>query len=466
MTRRKAAGPQLALAPPDETRAREESWSDVEGRVMKHALSSGVRRVLDMAIRVEEWQDPRARTVWSAVLRLVEAGKRSVWIGGGLEAEIAKVETITVARDCHAWIKAAGDEPDPDEVDALVQRMRDRNFNARVCTLAQRLFEVARSGHTEAAARASSIVTDLRDLDETRTAPGSHVELQTAAEGWAEFRANARKTAHGKLPILGIPGIDRWIRMPPATVTVVGAEPSVGKSTISAGAVLATAQRGIPAVLVSVEDAWADLAAKMAATVGQLNPREVLADQPAMDLAERMDRADLALRGLPVYGHRVRDRSLDGVLSAIRAATARGCRLVAVDYLTAIRRPSWLRGMKMDRREWTDEIIAALLAIAAERGVSLIIASQFNRSKDRHAPTLHDLKETSTIGEAAHNAVLLYRGRGDDSSVTWAGIAKIKDGHGHGKRVGLVRDAFGNLVQRTKDDDAKTDAPKDEWGAS
>lgn len=405
MTRRKAAGPQLALAPPEETRAREESWSDVEGRVMKHALSSGVRRVLDMAIRVEEWQDPRARTVWSAVLRLVEAGKRSVWIGGGLEAEIAKVETITVARDCHAWIKAAGDEHDPDEVDALVQRMRDRNFNAR-------------------------------------------------------------KTAHGKLPVLGIPGIDRWIRMPPATVTVVGAEPSVGKSTVSAGAVLATAQRGIPSALVTVEDAWADLAAKMAASVGQLNPREVLADQPAMDLAERMERADLALRGLPVYGHRVRDRSLDGVLSAIRAATARGCRLVAVDYLTAIRRPSWLRGMKMDRREWTDEIIAALLAIAAERGVSLIIASQFNRSKDRHAPTLHDLKETSTIGEAAHNAVLLYRGRGDDSAVTWAGIAKIKDGHGHGKRVGLVRDAFGNLVQRKRDEDEKPETPKDEWGAS
>ena len=461
---------QLRIASNDEAdRAaeveRSRSWSDVEGRIVKHALGSGVRRVTDLAIRVDEWQDARARLVWSAALRMIEAGKRTVWIGGGLESEIAKGEPIETARDCIAWIKAAGEEHDADEVSALLERVRDRNFSAKVCTQAVRLLETARSGHTEAAGRASALITELRDLDEARLAPGSTVELESAADAWDRYVKQGAKAKHGKLPVLGLAGLDRWVRLPPESCTVIGAEPSVGKSTLGAGAVLATAQRGIPAALVSVEDPHEALVAKMAAALAKVNPREPLSDQPALDLPDRIATAGRMLRGLPLWGTKIRDRSADGVLAAMRSAHARGCRLVVVDYLTAIRRPSWLRGVRMDKREWTDEIIAALLALAGERGLSLIVCSQFNRSKERHEPTLHDLKETSTIGEAAHNAVLLYRARGDAGKTgAIAKLAKVKDGPGYGHKIQLQRDAFGCLVESTnafKDDDDGGS----EWGA-
>lgn len=422
---------------------RQAAWSDTERTIVKAALSSGVRRCADLGLLPAELSDARARAVWAAVLKRIEAGARIVMWDGALVAEVGKSLSMEHARAAVAWVKEAADEGDDDAVDALLQRVRDRGFCARVYSLGASLRDAAESGTPEGAERSAKIIRELFDADESRQSSASGPELVSVSDGWDEYLRTAKVDRSGKAAVFGLPGVDRWVRMPPSTITVVGAETNVGKSTLAASAVLSTALRDIPAALVSVEDPWAQLAAKMAAKVGRVNPREPLSEQPALDLAERIQDARARLVGVKAWGCHVRDRSLDGVLAAIRMAASRGCAFVAVDYLTAIRRPAWV-DRRAPRREWTDEILGALLSTAAERKVTLLLTSQFNREKGRSAPTVHDLKESGSIGDAAQNVVLLHR----EKEAVIATVAKVKDGPGVGKRVRLVMDDYGCFAEQ------------------
>lgn len=427
---------------------RQSAWSDTERTIVKAALSAGVRRCTDLALAPSELSDGRARAVWEAVLKRIEAGARVVWFDGALVAEVGRSMPLEHARAAVTWVREAPEETEDDAVDALVSSLRDRGFCARVYSLGASLRSVAEPGTPEAAARAAKVIRELFDADESRQSASSGPELVSVVDGWDEYLRTAKIDRSGKAAVFGIAGVDRWVRMPPATITVVGAETNVGKSTLAASAVLSTALRDIRSALVSVEDPWAQLAAKMAAKVGQVNPREPLSEQPAFDLAERVQNARAKLVGVQAWGCQVRDRSLDGVLAAIRAAASRGCTFVAVDYLTAIRRPPWV-DRRAPRREWTDEILGALLSTAAERKVTLLLTSQFNREKGRNAPTVHDLKESGSIGDAAQNVVLLHR----EKEAVIATVAKVKDGPGVGKRVRLVMDDYGCFAEQEFSDE-------------
>ncbi len=458
---------QLAIVADDRERAQEiersRSWSDVEGRIVKHALGSGVRRVTDLAIRVDEWQDARARLVWSAALRMIEAGKRTVWIGGGLESEIAKSEPIETARDCIAWIKAAGEEHDADDVNELVSQVRDRNYCARARTLAARMMEAVNGGSAQAAERGASVVAELRDLTETRQRPSGSADLVPVLEafdGWVED-AKAERATVAKMPSLGIPTLDRYTRRYPGKVTMVAAESHVGKTGVIAGAILASARAGVPAAFVSTEDTWREIVARMAAELGRFNTTDVSDVQPKLDINERLASARLALVGVPIWGMTVDDRKVDTVVAMIRLAASKGCRVVAVDHFHAIRRPSWC-ARNMDRREWQDAVLDEILATFAQCNVHGVIGSQVTRDKTRKTIGINDLRESSKLGEAAQNVIGLSRIESKDGSKrVLATIAKAKGTSGEGRTVRLTRDAYGTLVEESSGDDAKGD----EWGA-
>lgn len=450
MGRRSTAAPLFdePAGPSPLTGDRQAAWAETERTIVRSTLAAGVRRVTDLGLQPGELSDARARAVWAGILARVESGARLVLLDGALIAEVAKKLPIEQARASVEWVRGASEEPDDDAVDALISSVRDRGFCARVYALGATLRSAAEVGTPEAAQRSAQIIRELFDAEEGRQAASSAgPELVSVSDGWEEYLRTASQTERaGKSAIFGLGEIDRWVRMPQGTVTVVGAETNVGKTTFAASAVLSTALRDRPSAFVSVEDPWGQLAAKMAAKVGRVNPREPLSAQPSLDLTERVAEARARLHGVKAWGCHVRDRSLDGVLAAIRAAASRGCVFVAVDYLTAIKRPSWV-DRRMPRREWTDEILSALIATASERNVALLLTSQFNREKGRNAPTLHDLKESGSVGDVAQNVVLLHREEGK----VVATIAKVKDGPGVGTKVALAFDDYGCLIEADED---------------
>ena len=444
---RKASAAALDFGPDDASSlsgSRQEAWSETERTIVKSALSSGVRRCTDLGLLPAELSDGRARAVWTGALARIEAGARVVWLDGSLVAELGKTMRIEDARASVAWVKEAAEEADDDSVDALIARVRDRIYTARVYSLAARLRQEAEDGTTASAARSSMVITELRDLTDTRRLGASAVEMVAAVDAFDAWRkeAESERADSGKLPVLGLATVDQWTRKPLGKLTVIAAESHVGKTGIIAGAVLATARKGIHASVVSSDDPWPEIVSRMAAELGNFNPQEVRNPQRTFDLDERLAKARGSLGSLPIHGVEIKDRSVDGVLAAIRYAAARGSRLVAIDHWNSIRRPRWV-AETADRRDASDEIIGALLACAAERDVHIIVAAQLNRDKTRKEVTLNDLRETQSLGEAAHNVIGLWR---EDAKVV-CGILKAKGTTGRGKRVTLVRNNDGTLVE-------------------
>lgn len=443
--RSRRADPQLPLEDEDRAaiaRDRAAAWSETERTVVRGALDFGPRRVIDLALAPEELTDRRARDVWAAAIRRANAGARAVLLDGALVAEVAQERPLDEARKSVEWIRGAEVEPDDDAVLALVDRIRDRAFCARVWSATARIREAASGGTSGGAETAAALIAELRDLAEGRHRGGQAVALQSGLEGWDAFveRARERRTT-GKAIAWGLPFLDKHTLMDPGTLSVIGAESHVGKTGIMAGAVLATARKGIPAALVSLEDTWGEIVARMGAEIGKLNPMEMLEPTPALDLAERMAAARRGLVGLPVHGIKLTDRTLDTVLATIRLAASKGCKLVAVDYLTAIRRPAWLSKVAT-RRDAIDESLAALLSTAADRGVHLMLGVQLNRDKNRARVSLNDLRESQAIGESAQNVIGLARGKG---KTILCDLVKAKGTGNAGRYTKLQRDSFGVL---------------------
>lgn len=422
-----------------------EAWADVERSIAKAALSSGVRRVSDLAIRPEELSDSRVRSVWAAVLRLIERGSRGVWLDGQLVAEVATELPIDKARQAVDWVKGAADEADDAGVDAMVQRVRDRIMCASVYAKASLLRAAAEAGTTESAKGATRIIAELRDLSEGRYAPGAGVKFQSAVDAFDEFVRDAKsERVSGRMAKIGLAGVDRWMRMDAGTATVVGAASHVGKTGIIASASLATAQAGLGAYVLTLEDPWKEIVARQAAEVGRLNPEDVRSDQPTLDLEERIAKARLGLVGLPIMGVRIETADIDSILAGIRSAASKGAFLVCIDFLQRIRRPKWA-GKLDTRRDWFDECMNLVLATGAERGVHLLLGSQVTRDKTRKQVTKDDLRESSSIGESARNVITLQKSeRGNGVRLL---LDKAKGTRGAGKSWELLRDDFGTLFE-------------------
>lgn len=436
------------------------AWAEVERTVIKALLSGGVRRVEEAAITIDLWSaDRRSTLVWAAVLRAIEKGARSVWLDGSLVAEIASASSVDRARDAVEWVRGAEEEGDDAAVDALVRSLRDRRFCLRVHAGALRLRETVEQGNTDAAARAEQILLELRDLAESRYDVRQAVDgIQIGAafeQAIAEERARAARKEH--LPILGIPTLDRNMRMEPGTCTVIGAESHVGKTGLMASAALATARLGVGAVLISVEDPLGKISLRIGAEVSRLSTRAMV-DGQMVDRDERVRAAHRDLLKLPLWGRKLDNRSLESVIALVRWSATKGAKVVYVDYAQAIKMPG-TRSEKDGATERFNEGLYALLAACAERKLHLVLLSQVKAEERKRKLRGYDLAESKKLMDAAANVVLFEHGpkrQGERRRPVVGTIEKAKDvDDAYGTTVRLVRDDYGVLCE---------DMGKDEWG--
>lgn len=257
----------------------------------------------------------------------------------------------------------------------------------------------------------------------------------THVEGWQA----------GKTKPFALDGsIDAIVKLKPRTCLVLGAPTNVGKTTTLAYWLREAANSGVGAALISCEDNEGSIGIKwVAADAGlsavklrdvELNPEEFRAIASAKERHKN--------RLLRVV--QVADRKLDGVLAAIRQAAALGCKVVGIDYLTAV---SYSKA-GFTRRDCIDHTLTEILATAYSLDLAVILVSQYSREDkklSRRKPVLADLKESGTIENAATYVILLWRWKDNDGEDIQGVVAKVKDGPGVGHRVAWRRDHNGNV---------------------
>lgn len=217
-----------------------------------------------------------------------------------------------------------------------------------------------------------------------------------------ERRDNAVKLGIAALDVV-LGGLD------PGSLTVVGARPSVGKSTLALYVAREAARIGFMVYVISCEDAPETWATRFAASATGMSAEAFRTGRGIdRDAFTRCGSAIATPEGFIVAD--MRGKTLAEVEHAIDTrARAAKANIVIVDYAQKIRN----KNAKQDRRNEIDDVIDGVKDACGRIGAHCILLSQLRReeanSKDQE-PRLSQLKESGRFEEAAENVLLMWRG--------------------------------------------------------
>ncbi|MBK8173165.1 MAG: AAA family ATPase [Sandaracinaceae bacterium] len=327
------------------------------------------------------------RDIATTLTTLVDAGSNTI-----LPSAYLAVKDAAAGRARRTALKQAMSVADSGadvDVDALSATLRDVGSASTVDAYTQR---------------------DLLRLAVTRY---MHI---AAADGSHRLRLNVGDLDH----TLG--GLDR------GCLTVIGARPSVGKSSIAMFFAERAALNGARTSIVSLEDSPEGWATRLLAMKTRLNASALRAGGQIGEGFKRLDASvDSASDTWQLVD--VRGRKLAEVSKAIETkCRAHSSDIVIVDYAQKIRGTD-----AQDRRNEMDSVIDAVKASAVRIDAHVILLSQLSRAGKENQevePGLDRLKESGGFEEQAENVLLMWReyDKREKKEMRFARLAKNKSG--------------------------------------
>lgn len=256
---------------------------------------------------------------------------------------------------------------------------------------------------------------------------------------------------NGNVTVTGVPtGISDFDEMTrglqPADLIIVGARPSMGKTSFCLSIVDAALNSAPDQIVVvfSMEMPTAALIYRMLAILGHIDLGRLLSGQL---LDEDWPKLTTAAQRMQEFGERlVIDDSSNLTPTAMRAKVRRASRrfgkpcLIMADYLQLMRCPG-----QENRVNEISEISRSLKGIAKEFNCPFVALSQLNRELERRPnkrPVNADLRESGAIEQDADLIVFVYRDEVYNEKTELKGIAELIIGKHRNGPIGYVRTAF------------------------
>lgn len=425
---------------------------DVEERVIGSVLlNPECYRSVRARVGPEDFQVRINRRIWEAVDRVVEAGEPielvSVWhrlqqleCGAADQAALLRtMDTTVVSTNAEYYAKRVQEE------------------SAR-----RRLEEIG----TEVGKRAAGQITDRRSMGEIIAgAEAALMEMQARMRGGdatgigvlvaAEVESYQRSFETGDLPGVrtGFAAVDREIgTLPNGSVTVIGARPSMGKSSMASQIAQHVARHCGPVMYFPIETNAGQLTMNMMSQVSGV-PAETITERKPMteyDFEKYLKAAEI-VNALPIWvdgSSALKVREAWGRAAALKAR--HGLAMVVVDYLQLME-PESVRGL--NREQQVSEVSRGLRKMAGSLGVPVLACSQLKRTEGSERPKLQDLRESGQIEQDADVVLLLHREeyyKKDDPSVAgWAEVIVAK--RKIGRRGAVIRVGFDGPALRFYD---------------
>lgn len=190
-------------------------------------------------------------------------------------------------------------------------------------------------------------------------------------------------------------------------LTIIGARPSVGKTALALWFAVHVAMAGKHVLHISCEMLPNRLILRQIQSGLTFDPAKLRTGKLNDDEWSAISAELNNVASLPIT-YVERTIEIERMRSEIRAAHANGkCDVVIVDYLQLIR--SYDRAI--DRNEYTriSYVSRILKELTLELDIPIVALAQVNRSGDREAPTLSELKGSGSIEQDADNVILLHR---------------------------------------------------------
>ena len=192
---------------------------------------------------------------------------------------------------------------------------------------------------------------------------------------------------------------------------ILGARPSLGKSTLALNMSLNAAKGGAVAGVFSLEMSCEQLAMRILASEAGIDTHRLRLGLYTMAEEQRMIDAIGQLSDLPMYIDDTPYQSMVEMRSkARRLSLEHGLDLLVVDYLQLVQGQG--RSFSANRVQEISEISRSLKAVARDLNVALIACSQLSRlveNRPSHRPLLSDLRDSGSIEQDADVVMFIHR---------------------------------------------------------
>lgn len=254
-------------------------------------------------------------------------------------------------------------------------------------------------------------------------------------------RESLAQNDRGQVPT-GWPDLDEKLGggMRAGSLVIVGARPSVGKTSAALGMALAATQEKIPAVFVTLEQSQIDIANRLLSAITSLPFADIELDRLTDPLdRDRLSEAENQLANLPLKIIDESSSRLSQIVASARAERRHGLRLLILDYLQLLRPDD----DRVHREQQVAAMSRALKRLARELDAVVVCLAQLNRnieSRDRKQPRLSDLRESGSIEQDADVVLFLDRPAAydPDAHPSEASIIVAKNRNGPCGKVPLI----------------------------
>ncbi|MFI6296732.1 replicative DNA helicase [Nonomuraea sp. NPDC050790] len=211
----------------------------------------------------------------------------------------------------------------------------------------------------------------------------------------------------------------------PGQLIVVGARPSVGKSTYAVDTIRKAAIRdGQLAVMFTLEMRRREVLQRMVSAEASVGLHAIRANQVSEQDLERVVDAAARVSGAPLIIDDRSNCSLEHVRATLRTLSRQGpLGIVVVDYLQLMAPPK-----AQNREQEVALLTRGLKLMAGEFEVPIVLLSQLNREAEKRSdkrPQPSDLRESGAVEQDADVIILLHREDANDNESARSGEADL-----------------------------------------
>ncbi len=353
--------------------------------------------------------DPDCKTVFAAILKSVDEGEPV--------DSISLIPRLNAGPDseCGDWMRSCLVlmESVPSSANALfyakeVRKAWQLRSIAHQCGLTEREACNQKADPSEIIAKLS------KSLDSINEASATDQEAICEGEMISEMENPAGRTFGVKVPVtMGELGYLLGGGLDGGTLTIIGARPSCGKTSLGLGLCVhaSRATEGCPSLFISLEMGVRQVALRLLSMRSGIAVQRIRSGCVGDDefVLARNKAANEAYGGQPVL---VLDRVRDArAISAFARRCVRrdGVRLIVIDYLGLCTMPGIY-----DRHDLRVGATTGLFkTLASDTDTAVVVLAQLNRGSDKDVrrPRMSDLRDSGIIEADADNVILIHRER-------------------------------------------------------
>ena len=216
-------------------------------------------------------------------------------------------------------------------------------------------------------------------------------------------------------------------------LTIIGARPGVGKTTLALQIAEHIAEKGIETAIISLEMSDMQIIQKMIAKKTKVNSYKMRMGTLEDKDLEKIGVASAEISQLPI--HLITNartlQQIENITRKLKNKSNLG--LLVIDYIQLIRN----KGKFNNREQEVADITRTLKLLSLELDIPIIGLCQLSRNATRQEPTLADLRESGAIEQDADNVLFLYQEKEDEGSIVDVTLKIAKQRAGELGKVSL-----------------------------